>query len=40
MVQQAAESGEQVTLGFLDIDDFRDYNTNFVIRRATRSFSL
>ena len=29
MVQQAAESGEQVTLGFLDIDDFRDYNTNF-----------
>ena len=29
MVQQAAESEEQVTLGFLDIDDFRDYNTNF-----------
>ena len=29
MVQQAAESGEQVILGFLDIDDFRDYNTNF-----------
>ena len=29
MVQQAAENGGQVVIGFLDIDDFRDYNTNF-----------
>ena len=29
MSVRPAESGEQVTLGFLDIDDFRDYNTNF-----------
>ncbi len=28
-VQRATESGEQITLGFLDIDDFRDYNTNY-----------
>ena len=29
MVQQAAENDGQVVIGFLDIDDFRDYNTNF-----------
>ena len=29
MVQQAAENDEQIVIGFLDIDDFRDYNTNF-----------
>lgn len=22
-------NGEQITVGFLDIDDFRDYNTNY-----------
>ncbi len=29
MTQQAAENGEQITVGFLDIDDFRNYNTNY-----------
>lgn len=29
MTQQAAENSEQITVGFLDIDDFRDYNTNY-----------
>ena len=29
MVQQAAENDGQVVIGFIDIDDFRDYNTNF-----------
>lgn len=29
MVQRAVESHEQITLGFVDIDDFRDYNTNY-----------
>lgn len=28
-VQQAAETGGQITVGFLDIDNFRDYNTNY-----------
>lgn len=27
MVQQAAESGRRIIVGFLDIDDFKDYNT-------------
>lgn len=29
MVQRAVESHEQITFGFVDIDDFRDYNTNY-----------
>ena len=29
MVQRAIESNEQITFGFVDIDDFRDYNTNY-----------
>lgn len=29
MVQQAAECSRPIAVGFLDIDDFRDYNTNF-----------
>lgn len=29
MVQGAVESHEQITFGFVDIDDFRDYNTNY-----------
>ena len=29
MVQRAVESHEQITYGFVDIDDFRDYNTNY-----------
>ena len=30
MVQRAVESHEQITFGFVDIDDFRDYNTNYL----------
>lgn len=29
LVQRAVESHEQITFGFVDIDDFRDYNTNY-----------
>ena len=29
MVQQADETGEQIAIGFVDIDDFREYNSNF-----------
>lgn len=29
MVQEADETGEQITIGFVDIDDFREYNSNF-----------
>ena len=29
MVQRAIESNEQITFGFIDIDDFRDYNTRY-----------
>ena len=29
MVQRAVENKEQITFGFVDIDDFRDYNTNY-----------
>ena len=29
MVQRAVESHVQITFGFVDIDDFRDYNTNY-----------
>ena len=29
MVQRAVESHEQITFGSVDIDDFRDYNTNY-----------
>ena len=29
MVQRAVESHEHITFGFVDIDDFRDYNTNY-----------
>ena len=29
MVQRAVESHEQITFGFVDIDDFKDYNTNY-----------
>ena len=39
MVQRAVESHEQITFGFVDIDDFRDYNTITVIRRAMLSSS-
>lgn len=28
-VQHAEDTGAQITLGFLDIDDFRDYNTKY-----------
>ena len=29
IVHRAVESHEQITFGFVDIDDFRDYNTNY-----------
>lgn len=29
MVQKAVESNAQITFGFVDIDDFRDYNTHY-----------
>ena len=29
MVQKAIENQEQITFGFVDIDDFRDYNTHY-----------
>lgn len=29
MVQEAAQKKESLTVGFLDIDNFRDYNTNY-----------
>lgn len=29
MVQQAVLNGERIVVGFVDIDDFRDYNTNY-----------
>lgn len=29
MVQNAMDNRENISVGFLDIDDFRDYNTNF-----------
>ena len=29
LVQEASEKEKQITVGFLDIDDFRDYNTNW-----------
>ncbi len=28
-VQHAEENGEQITIGFVDIDDFKNYNTNY-----------
>lgn len=28
-IQQAAESGRRITIGFLDIDNFRNYNTHY-----------
>ncbi len=40
MVQQAAENDRRVVIGFLDIDDFRDYNTNFGHQEEMQSFSL
>lgn len=29
LVQEASEKEKQITVGFLDIDDFRNYNTNW-----------
>ncbi len=29
MLSHAAENGKQISIGFLDIDDFRDYNTKY-----------
>ena len=39
MVQRAVRKHEQITFGFVDIDDFRDYNTNYGHQRAMLSSS-
>lgn len=36
MVQKAAENGSSIAVGFVDIDDFRDYNTKYGHQQGDR----